>query len=66
MKVWKQAGKTLLQGILAGISISLGGTVFLMSADKTVGALLFAVGLFCVCAFGFSLFTGFCRCSGQP
>ena len=58
MKVWKQAGKTLLQGILAGISISLGGTVFLMSADKTVGALLFAVGLFCVCAFGFSLFTG--------
>lgn len=51
-------GKTLIQGILAGISISLGGTVFLLSADKTVGALLFSVGLFCVCAFGFFLFTG--------
>ena len=51
-------GKTLVQGILAGISISLGGTVFLLTPDKTVGALLFAVGLFCVCAFGFSLFTG--------
>lgn len=51
-------GKTLIQGILAGISISLGGTVFLLTADKTVGALLFAVGLFCVCVFGFSLFTG--------
>ena len=55
-RVW--IGKTLIQGILAGISISLGGTVFLLTADKTVGALLFAVGLFCVCAFGFSLFTG--------
>ena len=51
-------GKTLGLGILAGISISLGGTVFLLTADKVVGALLFSVGLFCVCAFGFSLFTG--------
>ncbi len=58
MKQWQQTGKTLVLGILAGISISLGGTVFLMTPDKTVGALLFAVGLFCVCAFGFSLFTG--------
>ena len=58
MKAWKETGKTLVLGVLAGVSISLGGTVFLMSADKTVGALLFAVGLFCVCAFGFSLFTG--------
>ena len=54
----KQTGKTLIQGILAGLSISLGGTVFLAVADKTVGALLFSVGLFCVCAFGFFLFTG--------
>ncbi len=58
MKKQAWIGKTMIQGILAGISISLGGTVFLVSADKTVGALLFAVGLFCVCAFGFSLFTG--------
>ena len=58
MKKNSWVGKTLVQGILAGISISLGGTVFLLTPDKTVGALLFAVGLFCVCAFGFSLFTG--------
>ena len=58
MKKDSWIGKTLVQGILAGISISLGGTVFLLTPDKTVGALLFAVGLFCVCAFGFSLFTG--------
>lgn len=58
MKQGGWAGKTLIQGILAGFSISLGGTVFLAVQDKTVGALLFSVGLFCVCAFGFYLFTG--------
>ena len=51
-------GKALVLGILAGLSISLGGTVFLAVTDKMVGALLFSVGLFCVCAFGFHLFTG--------
>lgn len=49
---------TFLSGILAGISISIGGTVFLLCESKIVGALFFTVGLFCVCAFGFSLFTG--------
>ena len=58
MKNGSWIGKTLILGILAGISISLGGTVFLLCADKTVGALLFSVGLFCVCVFGFNLFTG--------
>ena len=48
----------LIGGILAGISISLGGTVFLMCESKIVGALFFTVGLFCVCSFGFNLFTG--------
>ena len=41
-----KTGKTFILGVLAGISISLGGTVYLLSADKTVGALLFSVGLF--------------------
>ena len=58
MKTMAWLWKTLISGILAGISIALGGTVYLLTPDKTVGALLFAVGLFCVCAFGFSLFTG--------
>ena len=54
MKEWK----TFILAALAGLSISLGGTVYLLSADKTVGALLFSVGLFSVCVFGFHLFTG--------
>ena len=54
----KTALKTIVSGILAGLSISVGGTVYLLSESKLAGALLFAVGLFAVCVFGFSLFTG--------
>ena len=50
--------KTIISGILAGISISVGGTVFLLCDSKIVGAIFFSVGLFSVCVFGFSLFTG--------
>lgn len=49
---------SIISGVLAGISISLGGTIFLLIDSKIVGALFFTVGLFCVCVFGFSLFTG--------
>lgn len=51
-------GAVFIRGILAGLSISLGSTIYLLCANKIVGAFLFTVGLFCVCAFGFSLFTG--------
>ncbi|MCR5294067.1 MAG: formate/nitrite transporter family protein [Lachnospiraceae bacterium] len=50
--------KTFVSGILAGISIALGGVVFLAVENKVLGALLFTVGLFSVCSFGFHLFTG--------
>ena len=50
--------KTFLFGILAGISISIGGTVFLSLDNKVLGAVFFTVGLFTVCTFGFDLFTG--------
>ncbi|MCM1148512.1 MAG: formate/nitrite transporter family protein [Butyricicoccus sp.] len=50
--------KTFVYGILAGISIAIGGTVFLSVENKALGALLFTVGLFTVCTFGFNLFTG--------
>lgn len=50
--------KTFTGGILAGISIALGGTVFLSLENKVLGALFFTVGLFTVCTFGFHLFTG--------
>ena len=50
--------KTFVYSVLAGISIALGGTVFLSVENKVLGALLFTVGLFTVCTFGFYLFTG--------
>ncbi len=53
-----KAAKTLIGGVLAGISIAIGGTVFLSLENKVLGALFFTVGLFAVCTFGFNLFTG--------
>ena len=50
--------RTFVGGVLAGISIAVGGTVFLSLDDKVLGALFFTVGLFAVCTFGFNLFTG--------
>ncbi len=44
--------------ILAGVSISIGGTVFLSLDNKIVGSIFFSLGLFAVCTFGFNLFTG--------
>ena len=50
--------RTWIGGVLAGISIAIGGTVFLSLDNKVLGALFFTVGLFAVCTFGFNLFTG--------
>ena len=50
--------KAFVSGILAGICISLGGTVFLALDNKIVGALMFTVGLFTICTQGFNLYTG--------
>ena len=44
--------------VLAGMSIAFGGMVFLAVDNKVIGALLFTIGLFSVCTFGFHLFTG--------
>lgn len=49
---------SFVNSILAGICISIGGTVFLSLDNKVLGSLLFAVGLFTICTFGFNLFTG--------
>jgi formate/nitrite transporter FocA (FNT family) len=53
-----KAFRAFVGGILAGISIAIGGTVFLSLENKVLGALFFTVGLFAVCTFGFNLFTG--------
>ena len=49
---------SFVNGILAGICISIGGTVFLMTDNKFIGAILFTVGLFTICTLKFNLYTG--------
>ncbi len=56
---------TFVKGILAGLAIGLGGFLYILMCQyvpgelgKVLGSLLFAVGLFLVCTFGLSLYTG--------
>ena len=53
--------RKLLDGIAAGILISIGGCVYLACCDlgmKWLGAILFCVALLCICYKGYALFTG--------
>ena len=51
--------KDLLEGVAAGVLISIGGAIFLALAEnKYVGACLFSVALLCICFKGYNLFTG--------
>lgn len=53
--------------VLAGVSISIGGAVFLSLDNKVLGAVFFCVGLFMVCTLGLNLFTGkVCALPNQP
>ena len=50
--------KTFIGAVLAGMSIAIGGLVFLSVDDRVIGSALFTVGLFTVCTMGLNLFTG--------
>lgn len=50
--------KRIINGISAGILISIGGAVFLKCDNKYVGAIMFTVALLCICYKGYSLYTG--------
>ena len=50
--------KLFLSALFAGMAIGIGGTVFLSVNHSVVGAVLFAVGLYAICAHGLHLFTG--------
>ena len=61
----KELPLSFLKGILAGLAIGLGGFLYILMAfaiggelGKVLGSLLFAVGLFTVCTFSLSLYTG--------
>lgn len=56
---------SFLKGILAGLSIGLGGFLYVLMVylipgelGKALGSILFAVGLFTVCTFSLHLYTG--------
>ncbi len=44
--------------VLAGMCIGFGGLAFLSVENRVIGSALFTIGLFCVCTYGFHLFTG--------
>lgn len=50
--------KQVINGVFAGILISIGGAVYLSCDNKYVGAVLFSVALLCICYQGYSLYTG--------
>ncbi len=52
------ARKNTVLGILAGIMIGIGGSVYLACDIKYIGAVLFAVALLVICIRGYALFTG--------
>lgn len=54
----KNYKKLFLQAILAGASVSLGGTIFLKVNGGLTGAIFFSIGLLAICTRGYALFTG--------
>ena len=50
--------RKIISGFLAGVLVSIGGTVYLSCENKSVGAVLFSVALLCICKKGYSLYTG--------
>ena len=49
---------SVIDGILAGLMIAMGGSVYMACENKIFGAILFTVALLSICLFGFSLYTG--------
>ncbi len=59
-----KAVRNIVNGILAGILISIGGGVFLACygdgslVSRTIGSVFFSTALLCICYKGYSLYTG--------
>ncbi len=48
----------IIDGVLAGILVSIGGTVLLSCENRVIGAVLFSIALLVICYRGYSLYTG--------
>ena len=51
--------KKFINSVLAGVSIAIGGTIYLLCSNKIVGSLFFSVGILLVMEFKFLLYTGY-------
>ncbi len=58
------AARNFVNGLMAGVLIAIGGSVFLACygdgslLNRAIGALFFSVALLCICYKGYSLYTG--------
>ncbi len=50
--------KKFIASLLAGVAISIGGTVFLACENKIIGSIFFTCGLMTICIYGLNLYTG--------
>ena len=53
-----ERARQLVSAIIAGMLISMGGTVYLSQSNPAIGSFLFAIGLYTIVAFQLHLFTG--------
>ena len=54
----KSVLKDFLNGVSAGLLITIGSSVFLACENNYVGAVMFSVALLCICIKGYNLYTG--------
>ena len=50
--------RDVIDGVLAGVMVSVGGAVLLSCDNRYCGAFLFCIALLAICYFGFNLYTG--------
>ena len=48
----------IIDGVFAGILVSIGGTALLSCESSVIGAVLFSIALLVICYRGYSLYTG--------
>ena len=53
-----ERARQFVSAIIAGMLISMGGTVYLSQSNPVIGSFLFAIGLYTIVAFQLHLFTG--------
>ena len=50
--------KVFVSSVLAGCCIGFGGVIYLLSENKVLGSMFFAIGLLTICSYSLHLYTG--------